>query len=616
MTVTAGHAEITAAASVYPPSAAPGEEFVYKVTLKSDSNEELPHPIFPPFDDFQIIGGPNQSTSFQIINGQMSREASFTLSLRALKEGKYSIQPSKIETDDGKKIETNVVNITIDRSVSHNLPGKLKEENIPSPSTSNAQLKEALEGNLFLRTSVSENDPYVGEPVIVTYSLYKKKDLPLTSINYAEPKPQFKEFLKEELYQAQNISFREMKIGNEIYDVMLMQKIILIPTKSGKVAVDPLNLQVGVRAQSSRRRSRYNDPFDGFFNDPFFNDPFGRNAARVRLTSSLAELNVKPLPSPKPAGFSGTVGDYQINAIMDRKEASTDDLLTLSITIQGTGAIEGILEPDFPEMEGFEIYETKAKTDKKITADSLGGSKTFDLVLRPLQTGELTVPPISYITFNPEKQDYETLETKPVTVNISRGKSPQPLVLAGPAPQSRNGEEIVQINADINYIRRDADLTVRPAKPLILRGWFLGINLLPLLIAFGAGLYNRRREALSSDTGLLRKRRAKGIAAKRLKKASCLLTENDLDTFYSELALALRGYFGDKFNREPHGLTIEEMERNLEERNIEPELIRHLRNLLEKADAAQYAPASFNGEEMKNDYALAEKIINDFEKEL
>ncbi len=607
--------DVAVSASVDRTTVGLGEEFQYTLTIQNASPEGSPR--LPPFDGFTILSGPNTSQSIQFINGQMSSEHTYTVSLRADRPGNFTIKPATVRVN-GREIKSEAITINVVKTTARNVPAPLKGESIPVPSSTNAQLNKYLRGKLFLRTRVDNKTPFVGEPVVVTYTLYARKGLPLVSWNLRQPLPQFKESLKEDLYTAQRLSFRDVKIGTDTYQAALVKKIILVPTKTGKLLLDPITLEMGVRVQNQRRRRHpfFNDPFfdDSFFNDSFFS-PFGGNVVRVSVPSSVLELNVQPLLSPRPADFTGTVGDYVLSAKLDRKKATMDDLLTLSLTFSGTGAVEGILTPKLPPLEGFEVYETKAKANKKITADVLGGSKTFDCVLRPKKPGALQIPEIHYSIFNPKKKIYVALKTKPITIPIAPGTAKAPLIMAGNVPVG-SSENVIEINADINYIKRGAVFSRRHQHPLILTGWFMGIQALPVLFLLGAFVFKRRREALESDVGLARRLRARGVAGRRLKAAERAMSNNNADQFYAELTSALRGFFGDKLNREPHGLTLEELLSLLEERGASPEELESIRQLLEAADAARYAPFSILPEDMRKHYEMASNLIQGFSKKL
>jgi len=597
-------------ASVDPTSVSPGEEFTYSLRIFSDSAKSLPSPNMPEFGDFEIISGPNTSQSFQFINGNMSREMTYSTTLRCLKPGEYTIAPATIKVG-GREIKSENVQVRVVKSGSSKVPASLKDENLPSPSSANANLKQYLEGKIFFRTEASKKNPYVGEPFVASYTLYVQKGVPASSVNLAEPLPQFKEFLKEDLYSAKQLNFRDVEIEGKTYQAALIKKIILVPTKTGKIILDPMTLNIGIIVQQNKRRSSH-----PFFDDPFFSfDPFMRNTERVLVPSSVLELDVKPLPQPQPENFSGTVGDYNLSATLDRKKATTDDLITLTLKLEGSGAVEGALEPKLPSLEGFEVYETKARAEKKITSSDPGGAKVFDYVLRPQKTGDMAIPSIAYCIFNPGKETYETLHTEAIYIPISEGSARAPLIISGTSP-SLSGEQVVEINADINYIKRKASFSRNRRLPFILSGWFLTIQGLPILFALIAFIIARRREAMESDQGLARRLRAKGLAGKRLKAASVALKNRDPDSFYAELSMALRGFFGDKLNRKTHGITIEELKQLLEERGIGKEEISSVITVLETADAARYAPTAPLEEEMREHFDVACKIIQQFGKKL
>jgi len=606
--------DVTLSASLDRSRVQPGEQFIYTLTVKSESGENLEQPRFPSFENLEVLSGPGISQSFQIINGSMSRTHSYSFTLRSLKKGEFTIGPATLKT---KKGEIRSEPVTV-RVLASNLPEPGSAPtgtsvNSPAPKTQSGELTKFLTGKIFLRIDVNNKSPYVGEPIEVSYTLYAKKNLPIVSWGLADPQPLYKDFMKDEIYSTNRLSFRDVETGDKTFQAALIRKLILVPNKAGKVPLDPLTVNIGLRIQSRQRRPSF---FDDPFGDSFF-DPFGRrNTTTVSIPSTVVELDVQSLPGPRPDTFSGTVGEYSMKAKIDRKKATMDDLLTLSVVLEGKGAVDSAMEPKLPELEGFEVYETKAEADKKITANVLGGTKTFDYVLRPLKEGDFEIPGVSYSIFNPAKKEYQILKTDPIGVSIAPGTASSPLVIAGSTGSIQNKGEVVDINADINYIKQDLNSLGQGGPPLLKRGWFLGIQAIPLFFVVLSFLAARRRETLEKDIGLARRLKARGIAGKRLKEAARALSKNDPDAFYQELAMALRGFFGDKLNRESHGLTIEELHTMLEEREIPEEEIGSLTELLEVADQARYAPSSFTSEDMQGHFRKASGIIQRFGKKL
>ncbi|HQH11400.1 MAG TPA: BatD family protein, partial [Candidatus Sumerlaeota bacterium] len=138
------------AASAEPSTVTPGEEFIYSVRVQGGISN-LPKPQLPALDQFEILSGPNQSQSFQFINGRMSGEVQYSVGLRCMKPGDYKIAPAEIKVN-GKTIKSNEVIVKVTQTSAANIPSPLKDEKIPAPSASNPDLRKQLDGKLFLRT--------------------------------------------------------------------------------------------------------------------------------------------------------------------------------------------------------------------------------------------------------------------------------------------------------------------------------------------------------------------------------------------------------------------------------------------------------------------------------
>ena len=62
----------------------------------------------PNLKDFQVLGGPNQSTSMSYVNGQMTQSLSFSYTLRPRSSGKFSIGGAGIKCN-GKTLKSNKI---------------------------------------------------------------------------------------------------------------------------------------------------------------------------------------------------------------------------------------------------------------------------------------------------------------------------------------------------------------------------------------------------------------------------------------------------------------------------------------------------------------------------
>lgn len=83
--------------------------FEVKFTLENaDSRQFTP----PTFEDFQVLSGPNTSSSMSIVNGDVSQSISYSYYLKPKDIGNYYIAPASIETD-GQTIESEPIEVII-----------------------------------------------------------------------------------------------------------------------------------------------------------------------------------------------------------------------------------------------------------------------------------------------------------------------------------------------------------------------------------------------------------------------------------------------------------------------------------------------------------------------
>ena len=96
--------------SVYPESILMGNqlEVQFKLENVDGSNFQAPQ-----FEGFYIVGGPNQSSSFSMINGETSRSLTYTYYLEPKEEGNFYIEPASVDVGD-KILSTLPVEIIVE----------------------------------------------------------------------------------------------------------------------------------------------------------------------------------------------------------------------------------------------------------------------------------------------------------------------------------------------------------------------------------------------------------------------------------------------------------------------------------------------------------------------
>ena len=566
----------------------------------------------PAFTGFRVLSGPStsQSSSIQIINGNVSRtvEYTFTYILQAGgEEGIFEIPPAEI-TVEGKTIQSNPVKIQVVKSAStqqgtqQGQPGGQGKQSGTSGTTA-----EDYSDDVFIRAVVDKTSPMQGEQVVVTYKLYYR-----ISINAPDivKEPSFKGFWVNNLIEnRQNyVQYQETYRGQR-YQVAELKKLALFPQQSGKTTITPLEAvcQAQVRTQQQRRTR---DPFfDSFFNDPFFNR---YKTIELPLESNAVTLNVKPLPTTnKPVDFSGAVGDFDFSSSIDKTSLKANEALNLKFTVKGTGNVELVdqIRVSFPP--DFEVYDPKVTKNISTAGNRVSGSKTFEYLIIPRTAGDFTIDPVKFVYYDLGSDTYKTLTAPEYEISVAKGDGSA----ADVAYSGVNQSDIQFVGSDIRYIK-----TGDPGLKLIGTFFFGSTGFYVLLIApvilFILFIIIWKKELKKrSNMALMRNRKATKVARKRMKKAQLFMADNKQDAFYEEVSQALWGYLSDKFSIPLANLSMDTVAETLKKREVKEETIDQFIDTLNNCEYARFAPGESKGA-MENIYHDGVRIISTMEQEL
>jgi hypothetical protein len=560
----------------------------------------------PSFKGFSVLSGPNQSSSssMQIINGKMNQSVSysFTYYLQAGNEGNYTVAPARI-TVEGKTYESESISIKVVKS-SQGANNQQQQQQQSQTQNNQSGGNGVSENDIFLRANVSNASPYLGEQIIVTYKLYTAVGIAQYSINKLSSN---KGFWSEDL-NKENDKPKQYKenIKGKQYIVAEIRKVAFFPQESGKLDINPLEVDVIAQIQTQRRKT--NSIFD------FFDDPFSSSYQNVKKTirSNNITINAKPLPSAnKPEDFTGAVGTFTFRSEIDKNELKANEAVNLKFTISGRGNIKLIdkLNVNFPT--DFETYDPKIIDNINKSDNGVSGTKTFDYLLIPRNQGVYTIKPVTFTYFDLNKGKYVTLSSPEYTIKVSKGDGKQNNV----ALTSVNQEEIKYIGSDIEHIKTKPMSLYKKGEHFFLSDLFYIILSIPLLLFIIALIIRRKHLKLRSDLALLKNRKATKVANKRLKKAKNYLLTKEKDNFYIEISNALWGYISDKFSIPLAELSMESVNDALKSRNVKDEIVSQFIKTLNNCEFARFAP----GDEsltMDKIYKEAIDVISKTENEL
>ena len=564
-----------------PESAVAGERFRIIYTINSTDGQFTR----PKFDPSFSVQGPQQSTNrnVQWINGDMKVVSSTTLIyyVTAGTPGTYTIPAAQFETKRVTVSSQEKQIVIYDGDSSQQATGRQQGQ------TSAAGDAPASGSEVSMRILLSDRDVYAGQPITGTLKLYTR--INLSGIQELKL-PDFKGFLKEDIETPPLRSLENEVIDGVQYGTGVIQRFVLYPQIAGEIRIEPAEMTALVQERTTAAR-------DPFFNDPFF-DSFFSSVSTVprKITTQPLTVKVRPLPEPRPADFHGAVGSFTIESSVSATDAKLNDAVTLTVTLKGSGNLNLAGEPVISFPQGIEKY------DPKVTVRSSGisaGSKVFEYLLIPRNTGTFEIPPVSYSVFDPGQEKYVTLRTGGFTLNVTGTPGQE----EGAAPVYIPGEDVKYIGQDIRFIRNGNGRLTTLSSPLVASLHYWLWFALALFIALLVLVVRKQQIRRNADKAGMRNRRAAKNARKRLSRATALLKSGKKEEVNAEVARALWGYLGDKLRIDQSDLTREKCYTALRERKADEEMITELDRILTATEYSQYAPVS----EVESPAALCER---------
>ncbi len=564
------------------------DDLQFTVSILGDSLGRASALVLPKLEGFRL-GGSSQSTSIQWINGRMSATRAITYRLVPSTEGKHTIDRVSV-TYQGTQYLTEPIEVEIVAGSVQAQAGR-RSDPFDAFAPPRQQRRAKVAGEVYVEAALSRSSTYVGQQVILTYKLYTQ--VPIMGLE-VDQQPKLTGFWVEEVQMPKEPEWKETTIKGKKFYVFEIKKSILFPTKVGTTTIEPATFSMAIRGSS--------DPFDRFF---------FRTTNTVRRATKPVSLEVKALPSAgRPQDFSGAVGKFDLALELDNGGSETiaaGEPLTVDVVVKGKGNLKTVEVPDLPTPDSFRTYDPKTEEKFSAGGSGFGGEKRWEFVLVPSAPGKYKLGPLSLSYFDPEKKSYVTAKAGPLTLDVGGATAVTGVPFA--APRS----EVKLLRRDVRYLKpAPKELGVAKA-PFYRSGLFYATLALPMLWNLGLVAYRLKRESEASQVGLWRRRRARKEAHARLKQAATKAHDEAKD-FYEVTAAALYRYVADKNEVSHWGLTTQQIESLLTERQV-PESARvEFLKIIEACEFARFTPGDRTRPEMEALLARAEQAIVSLDK--
>lgn len=556
-----------------------GETITLDVAVVTDDGFPSALPTRPDFGGLRPASTPATSHQTSITNG----ERRFTLGTRYLlvgeAPGNYRIGACQI-TLDGQSYLTQPITIRVNPAAADSAPPSLSSKRVLHPVTADPEVNRQLRGKIFVLPAFSNETPYVGEPVLATFTFYFDPRLSPQGISLALP--EYRDLLPQVVDQPQSLNLKTVEIDGRQYHSALLYQVILTPAHPGLIDLSDFGVRFRLPlSQGSRRRSA----FDDSFLDPFFS-----SSIEVEARAADLKLEARALPvTGQPTGFSGTVGEFSLDSQLDQSSANEDDVITLTMQIAGYGNAALAAVPAFPDNPDFEVVEAPVSKDEWTDRAKLIGKKSIEYLLRPKRSGTLSVPRIDYSVFDPRGGAYKALVSPEHTIAIA----PRRGGAVTASPDAGNVRGAASVEPRLSYLKPIVVLQRETPALLTESPVYWGLQVLAL---GAAGLsFTRARRRERSHPAELRRARAWGALDKKLKKATAGPSISNPAEAGLSVERALREFAADWFNLSPDGLRGEEIAALLVEAGADEQRAVRFKAILESCSAMRYAPAGSPG---------------------
>jgi hypothetical protein len=421
---------------------------------------------------------------YEMNNFSVSQSVIYNYTVFPMKAGKFTIPPQTVQVGS-----TSLRTPELTLNVSGSAVGSARANpNTAQPSIDPKKIA-------FIELIIPKAQAYVGEVVPVVVKLCLNPRVRFQAIDQLD-------------INAQGLTVQKLTksgeameaINGATYNVVTF-KTALAAARTGKFEIPAMEVKAVVvlpdRQPSNSNPRGPRSPFDIFNMDPF-GDLIGR-PHDITIRSEPVTLQVKPLPSNAPATFSGAVGNFAMTAEANPKSVQVGDPITVTATISGRGNFDRVNAPSIEDDRGWHKYppSSKFKQDDDV---GISGAKTFETVLSPNEKKQ-AVPALAFSYLDPVKEQYVTLRSEPVPIQVEGNALPA----AAPSAATANPQPAPEASArpgskpqDILYQLTELPARSRSFTPLYARSVFWMAQLIPLLALLGVAGWKIRQARIDN----------------------------------------------------------------------------------------------------------------------
>ncbi len=585
------------------------EDELIKLRFSVENAEEVQQFIPPSFKGCKVVEGPLHTTGTAVVNGAVNNYVTFMYVIQPEAPGNYALSGGSAKINN-RRFVFNTVRFKVKESgqntnrynfQSHSYDDVLDQQLYSDYIIRKGEdIQNKIRQNLFIKVDVSKNHCYEGEPVIATYKLYTR----LRSESKVSKRPSFNGFSVYDIVDPSSAPSTIETLNGKNFNVYLIRKAQLFPLQSGILELDPAEVENSISFLSAEtamkdKGEHLPELLRSFELDNAAHE--GIITENVHIKSNPLPVTVKALPaSSRPGSFDGAVGNFSIEATIDKNEIALNDAALLRVIIKGEGNFGVINTPLVHWPKDVEAYEPDIKENVLKTVAPMRGYKTFAFTVMPKRTGIISIPPVEFSYFDPQYGRYKTAKTDAVVIH------------AVPVVQKNVSGAGMVVAAEESAQTRTGRLWMIAAAVLLgLFGYFLFRHIrLPGNAPLSAGTKNGGQQTAPVHREVLPET---GFLSNPLFRARLMLIQQNGQGFYSELGKALCNYMNEKLQLTGTYPDKKDIAQRMKAKGFDDIIISQFQLLIQQCEVALYTPV-INEAEMQSVYDLAEDLVDNISK--
>jgi len=520
----------------------------------------------PEFENFQIIGGPNQSIKTSYVNGERKFSKTYSYFLKPLKKGKLKINQASIEID-GEIYKSLQIEVLITDSVKQ-----------PSDSVTQYYNDDDIE----LRALISKGSPYLNEPITVVYKLYYKAPINISDARETET-PKFKDFWSQIIKIPQLNVKREIYKGQN-YNVVEWRKVVLYPQKVGELEISPLSLNLVLDVPTDKR---------DFFGNVIYDQ------TSQMISTGMRRIIVKDLPQlGKPDSFSGAVGNFEFDVILNKNSLSATESFQAELKVKGNGNLKLFDLPDILVPNSMELFEPEREELISTNLSGMSGSVSKFFTIIPRFQGNFPIEEVEFSYFDPNTEKYKVVKSPRLTIDVYDGP-----VIGNTI--TNDNSNIITSNDSFRFIKLKGNLREVNNDVFFQSQFFYAIVTTPFILLLSFLLFTTyKRNKKESSSELIR------IEERKINKMidSAKKSIGDKILFYDKIEKAIIKSLMVKFSIRMDSLNKEKIQQIGHEKGLSKDDVLLIIKLIENCEKARYSRSSDSI--MNKDLEIAKKVIS------